>query len=184
MGYKLHDPLCQVDGCSKPRATTSRSCAMHHARKMRTGTFDKREPAMRNLGVDGYWTLRGMMGHPRADRKGTVREHVWVLYEKIGPGPHPCHWCGTLKNWGGKTGIHADHLDEVKGNNDPDNLVPSCGPCNRLRTQGIDRLSYADVCLIRERCAAGETQKDVAIAMGVSSGWVCEIVNNQVRINE
>lgn len=35
--------------------------------------------------------------------------------------------------WGGRDGIHADHLDGDKTNNTPENLVVSCGPCNCLR---------------------------------------------------
>lgn len=59
-----------------------------------------------------------------------------VLYEKIGPGPHPCHWCGRLVNWGiGITvdGLLADHLDWNHQNDAPENIVPSCNNCNTRR---------------------------------------------------
>lgn len=68
--------------------------------------------------------------------KGRVWEHRWVLYEKIGPGPHPCHWCGAMVNWGFGTGpgvLTVDHLDNVGTNNVPENLVPSCHTCNCTR---------------------------------------------------
>lgn len=84
---------------------------------------------------NGYRLLTMQQGHPLANRYGRVAEHRKVLYDKIGPGPHPCHWeCG--KNalvWGGRKGIYADHLDGDSLNNDPDNLVPSCNACNAAR---------------------------------------------------
>ncbi len=84
--------------------------------------------------AQGYRLLTGYQGHPIAFGDGTVLEHRFVLYEKIGPGPHPCHWaCGAILDWGGPSGINVDHLDDDKLNNDPDNLVPSCGNCNRHR---------------------------------------------------
>lgn len=83
---------------------------------------------------DGYRILTGQQGHLLADRSGGLCEHRKVLYDEIGPGPHECYWgCGRVLSWGGKSGINVDHLDDDKLNNDPDNLVPSCGPCNRQR---------------------------------------------------
>lgn len=85
----------------------------------------------------GYRALTGQV-HPLA-RSGEVLEHRKVLYDKIGPGPHPCHWikvsgCGnTALEWGGLRGVIADHLDGDIVNNHPDNLVPSCCGCNSHR---------------------------------------------------
>src|SRR5689334_2898842 len=31
--------------------------------------------------------------HPLADGQGRVSLYRCVLYDKIGPGTHPCHWC-------------------------------------------------------------------------------------------
>lgn len=71
--------------------------------------------------------------HPLS-RGGQLEEHRKVLYDKIGPGPHYCHWdCGKLLEWGGIRGICSDHLDGDTLNNDPENLVPSCVVCNRQR---------------------------------------------------
>jgi hypothetical protein len=82
----------------------------------------------------GYLFLTGQQDHPIANADGTLAEHRKVLYDAIGPGPHECHWgCGRLLEWGGRDGIHADHLDGDKTNNTPENLVVSCGPCNCLR---------------------------------------------------
>lgn len=78
------------------------------------------------------------VGHPLADRTGRVGEQRYVLYEKIGPGPHPCHWCAQSVDWmpGKRTAQGAlivDHLDGQRQNNCPDNLVPSCHRCNVWR---------------------------------------------------
>ena len=81
-----------------------------------------------------------MVGHPLnyRDVLTKIPLHRLVLYNKIGPGPHPCHWCHKPVNWlpGKSTGsgaLVADHLDQNKTNNAPDNLVPSCHGCNAYR---------------------------------------------------
>lgn len=79
--------------------------------------------------------------HPLASDHGKVLEYRAVLYDKIGPGEHPCHWCGTLVRWqrGGKGRGHrrgelaVDHLDGDTRNNASENLVPACNRCNTLR---------------------------------------------------
>lgn len=83
---------------------------------------------------EGYKILSMQYEHPLAIQ-GYVAEHRVVLYEKIGPGPHLCHWgCGKLLEWGGREGIFADHLDSDPTNNSPENLVPSCNSCNWNRS--------------------------------------------------
>jgi hypothetical protein len=84
----------------------------------------------------GYKRVR-VRGHPLAGADGVVAEHRVVLYERVGPGLHPCHWCGALLEWRvdrNRVGqIIADHLDGDIHNNDPENLVPACHSCNALR---------------------------------------------------
>jgi hypothetical protein len=81
----------------------------------------------------GYRRLTGQQGHPLSSRVGQVLEHRVILYNKIGPGPHPCYWhslsgCGQLAlEW---PKVCVDHLDDDPLNNDPDNLVSSCRGCN------------------------------------------------------
>jgi len=80
-----------------------------------------------------------MPDHPMADGQGCVQEHVLVLYRRIGPGQHKCHWCGCPISWDAPSGskdprrLVADHLDGVKVHNADDNLVPACSPCNVMR---------------------------------------------------
>lgn len=76
--------------------------------------------------------------HPLAGKNGKVYVHRWVLFDKIGPGEHLCHWgCGKTVSWSVSKGcpgeLVADHLDGQGDNNDPANLVPSCRPCNVSR---------------------------------------------------
>jgi hypothetical protein len=78
--------------------------------------------------------------HPLANSRGIVQMHRFVLFAVIGPGAHPCHWCGRMVEWrnvtrGDRWGGHLlpDHLDNNGLNNDPGNLVPSCIRCNATR---------------------------------------------------
>lgn len=75
----------------------------------------------------GYLMVRDP-DHPTAARGGLVYVHRAVLYDKLGPGAHPCHYCGRLVVWGDT--LCGDHLDGDKANNDPANLAPCCHGCN------------------------------------------------------
>jgi hypothetical protein len=79
-------------------------------------------------------------GHPVASKTGLTLLHRKVLFDKIGPGEHHCHWCGELVQWIAgrirKGALIVDHLDHDKDNNSPDNLVPSCNACNAHRLSG------------------------------------------------
>lgn len=80
-------------------------------------------------------------GHPLATKQGRVSVYRMVLYDAIGPGTHPCHWCGIEVAWtAGGNGkgapygaLHVDHLDGDIQNSDRTNLVPACSSCNTLR---------------------------------------------------
>jgi hypothetical protein len=110
--------------------------------------------------------------HPLANIRGMVRYHRAVLYEKIGPGSHPCHWCGRAVEWtvqirGLKPGmLVADHLDEDITNNDPRNLVPACGGCNGLRKRGW-RIQDGELFVIDERGDRIRAAKEVCGNCGI-----------------
>ncbi len=79
-------------------------------------------------------------GHPLAAKNGRLPLHRWLLYRRLGSGPHPCHWCGVLVDWlfGRESGtfdaaLLVDHVDRNRGNNEERNLVPSCRDCNLRR---------------------------------------------------
>jgi len=83
--------------------------------------------------------MRTARGHPLAPPSGIVAISRLNLYDKIGPGPHNCHWCGAWVAWvsGGSPGtagsLLVDHLDWDNQNDDPSNLVPACNTCNSKR---------------------------------------------------
>jgi len=129
-------PLCVVEGCSNPRGYASGVCNSCYYRQRRTGTLARRQYAYRGKHSSGYVVLT-LPGHPLATSKGYLMEHRSVLYEAIGPGTHPCHWCskpvGWLKGSSRRGSLVVDHLDGDKANNARVNLVPSCSPCNWSR---------------------------------------------------
>jgi hypothetical protein len=86
-------------------------------------------------------------GHPLAYVGGQAAEHRVVLYDHIGPGVHPCHWCSTPVEWTKKAynrkgNLTVDHLDGDKHNNALENLVPACSSCNTKR--GLDHKTVKD----------------------------------------
>ncbi len=90
-------------------------------------------------------------GHPLAQKDGQVYAHRAVLFDKIGPGVHSCHWCGLHIAWGAskRNSILADHVDNDKWNNSPENIVPACYRCNLHRHE----LKSAPV--LKETCIHG-----------------------------
>jgi hypothetical protein len=137
-GYrKMHPDTCTVEGCVKPGKRRG-WCSMHNARWERHG--DPLAVVTRHATVpraNRYRTLH-RPGHPLAARDGTIREHRLVLYSMLGPGAHPCHWCGRLVDWARSwpadpDALVVDHLDGDRTNNHPSNLVTSCPACNSPR---------------------------------------------------
>ena len=87
----------------------------------------------------GYRNRGVSRDHPLSEGRNAIREHRLVLWDRVGPGAHPCHYCGTLVEW--RVGVHAwhgalvaEHLDRNTANNDPSNIVVACQPCN-IRNQ-------------------------------------------------
>ena len=87
---------------------------------------------------------------------GKVGEHRVVLYEKIGPGTHHCHWCGIDVVWVAGSGARsslaagtqrliAAHLDGDRANNAPENVVASCTACSSLRQRAPRRILRAEL---------------------------------------
>lgn len=91
----------------------------------------------RHQSTNGYM-LHRRRDHPLARPSGIVFVHRTVLYDAIGPGSHPCHWCGVSLWWEHKyptqmTALIVDHVDGDRTNNDLANLVPCCHRCNISR---------------------------------------------------
>lgn len=84
--------------------------------------------------VDRYEESYVHKSHPLGGKSGMAFTHRLILWEAIGPGTHPCHWCRQPVTW--MVDLHVDHLNGNKLDNDRVNLVPTCRPCNMLRYQG------------------------------------------------
>lgn len=155
-------------------------CSKHYYRLKRHGDVSyqtKAEPGTGSIRDNGYRVVRAP-GHPLAGRDGAALEHRLVLYAKIGPGSHPCHWCGTAVSW--MVDLTADHLDWDRLNNVAENLVPSCQSCNSGRSKNHRRgseapsakLTEADVLAIR---ASADRNVDLARRYGITPHYVYQI---------
>ncbi|MEV4991247.1 hypothetical protein [Pseudarthrobacter sp. LMD1-1-1.1] len=130
---------CSVVQCSRPKYARG-ICVMHYTRLRRDGHVgstlsQKRDYGSGHINEYGYLVVRGG-GHPLATSQDKLLAHRGVLFDAIGPGPHPCHWCSRLLPWQADTAancINVDHLDFNKLNNSRENLVPSCLDCNTKR---------------------------------------------------
>jgi len=122
----------------KRRQKRERERAEHLARvaeyRLRLKQPQVKRRSHRNWWAGNYVILRGVK-HPLAWKNGYIAEHQMVLYDKIGLGPHLCHWgCGRLLHWRrGLAGLTVDHLNWDSMDNRPENLVPACWPCNKDR---------------------------------------------------
>ncbi len=134
-----HTLTCSVEGCHG-QALKRGWCQNHYTKWRLWGTTDgkARDRGTRGTVNGAGYIMFNRPEHPLASRNGLVLEHRMVLLDTIGPGEHPCHWCGKTVTWD-KTwprdldALVVDHLDGTRSNNDPANLVPSCQPCNTKR---------------------------------------------------
>ena len=155
--------LCRIEGCDKPVTRPAMGwCEMHYYRHRRHGDTEYVRQAKVAMRVDRGYVLLLMPDHPMAAGRW-VYEHRLVLYEALGPGPQECWWCGTTVEWG--DGLHVDHLDHDRSNNNRANLVPSCQPCNQGRGNGCDPDGWAVACASRRvlRKHAEEFEREVEV---------------------
>jgi hypothetical protein len=126
--------ICSTPNCGKRAVRVGDGlCEACYGVRRRTGGVERRPRLMVRHVAGGYVRVPAA-GHPTAASDGWSMEHRVILYDAIGPGPHPCYWCGKgLASWTGREGIIVDHLNEDKGDNRLENLLPTCNDCNRAR---------------------------------------------------
>lgn len=135
----MHKGICLVADCGREVRAIS-LCERHYKRNQRHGDplGGRVQRAGRTPDANGYIVIH-RPEHPLASPQGKVLEHRVVLYDKIGPGKHPCHWCGKTLDWAAHRhapdALTTDHLDTHTDNNDVSNLVPACLPCNSGRAR-------------------------------------------------
>lgn len=109
-------------------------CKMHYHRWYRHGDHAMVATNIKTTQDCGKYLIVELPQHPVASPCGKAYVHRVVLFDTIGPGAHPCHWCSTLVAWDlpstDPRGLQVDHLNQARDDNRPENLVPSCGDCN------------------------------------------------------
>ena len=135
----MPDRTCSIQEC-EGKAIARGWCSKHYHRWRRTGDTSlpsKFRAVTGSVFKSGPYRPTFLPDHPIATSNGLVSVHRKVLYDKIGPGWHLCCWCHQPVSWEPHVPPHArltaDHLDNDKSNDHPDNLAASCMPCNRAR---------------------------------------------------
>jgi hypothetical protein len=104
--------------------------------------------AARRKEVTEHRRIRYLPSHPLSGSTGLVSAARAILYDRIGPGWHECHWCRRKVRWlrgvrgNNPRALVADHVDSDPLNDAPGNIVPSCGTCNGTRTQQIEPTEF------------------------------------------
>lgn len=139
------DRICEQ--CGDAFVARAVEVAKGKGRFCSTSCFDLSRRVFKEVGIKHRMTRAN--GHPIAPPSGIAPIARLRLYERIGPGEHPCHWCGELIEWAVGAGVRnprallVDHVDHDATNDEPTNLVPSCNRCNSHRrasgTHGIIR---------------------------------------------
>lgn len=132
-------PTCTWEACTKPaRSRSAKLCPQHYHRIYRHGDANKtaNAPTTPSASPGRRYRTAYAPRHALAMANGNVYVHRRVLYDILGPGEHPCHWCGVPVHWstrGDKLGLYPDHVNGLGDDNRAENLVPSCLSCNSGR---------------------------------------------------
>lgn len=178
--------LCAVEGCQRERSKRG-WCNLHYQRWRRTGEVG---PAASRFKAEGTTQMGydyvNRSTHPLASSAGRVLVHRMLLFDAIGPGAHPCHWCGHDVTWRvarpQPDDLVVDHLDFVTNNNSLDNLVPSCRSCNSKRQDPRKKLRGAAHPSRRKvACPQGHPYNEENTAM-VNGYRVCRICRRSAMI--
>lgn len=160
--------LCCVNECEREaHYKAAQMCQMHYFRKWRTGTTEITPPTYRIENPKGYQSIY-RPGHQLAHQNGYVFEHRFVLFNKLGGIVSACELCAKPITW---STCAVDHIDENVRNNEPDNLRPTCVPCNaeRGRRPAIYRSNTHKVTYQGESKTPTEWARDPRVAVSNST---------------
>lgn len=174
-----------TDEHRKNLSIAARSRSLDHKRHLSEANRNKYRGVYVGEGQpSGDYKVLATQQHPLVRRWQQVPEHQKILYDTVGPGPHPCYWndtylCGKLElDWqNGQAGIVVDHLDGDTTNNSPSNLAVSCNGCN-LRRSGY-KLTAKDVLDIRRLRSEGLTHRSIGELFGITTAHVWCIVHRR-----
>lgn len=128
---KVRYEKCSAPDCSdRVRSVGTPYCEMHYGRLRRSGTLGLRHVPDRRGHSHGYVLLYAPNHALRRASHPYVYEHRVVYHDVHGDGPFRCHWCAAEVTW---DMMHIDHVNGVKDDNQPGNLVASCAICNQQR---------------------------------------------------
>jgi hypothetical protein len=123
---------CKVDCCEQLACRVSHQLCEKHYGRMRRGVSMADQPVLGRYRTGAGYIKILDRDHPLADMNGHLAEHRQVMHAAHDGVCPSCYWCGQPLQW--KAAV-VDHLNEVKDDNEPSNLVVSCNGCNRARGQ-------------------------------------------------
>lgn len=128
---RINSGPCKCEGCEKPAKSTG-LCSMHYSRLNRYGTLDRSRTRKTSYTHTCGYIVEHKPGHPLSNSADEVFQHRRVFYDVKGSGPFECFGCGCTLEW---SSMQIDHKDDVKSNNDIENLRPACARCNTGRSK-------------------------------------------------
>jgi hypothetical protein len=177
------DKICSKTDCDNPQSGYKNSvyCKEHMAEM--SARWRRRNEGRTYEGGNGYVKYVGF-NHPIAASKGITYEHRIVLWDQLEGKDAYCHWgCGTFLYWDkkwpfDKDALIVDHINRVKNDNRPENLVPSCGSCN-FKRQDMSHRTYKKK--VTGKCQALDCDRDASCKSPKSKINVCGTHYNQEK---
>lgn len=119
--------------------------------------------------------------HPATNASGVTNEHRIILWDKLEGANADCHWCDKPLFWWKIYPQHGDalvvdHLNNIKDDNRPENLVPACGHCNLNRPGNAPR---GAVRTIFGKCEGPDCEQDARTNSPDKTMVLCSTHYNQ-----
>ena len=180
---RLNWPECSVAGCGiTVRSSGSGFCEKHYMRKRRRGSLrrmlEDSPPPAEATHSHGY-VVEYLPLHPLwGETQGRIYQHRRVFFDAHGKGPHSCHWCSKPLEW---SEMDVDHLNAVRDDNEPTNLVASCPACNKdrarpklahvTRQRAVHRYTHEGLTLTAQQWATKIGISRASLMARINAGW-------------